>query len=112
MSTNSELFPAIGSVADQTEKLPVQAQTVEVTLDEERPVQEIESLCMRCEEQVCPPSITYSVPHADTSFLLTGSYSIAAHIDPVLSRGHRHVLPVRALRFLKQRSPVRRVDQT
>ena len=52
MSNNPELFPAIGSVADQTEKLPVKAQTVEVTLDEERPVQEIESLCMRCEQQV------------------------------------------------------------
>lgn len=54
MSTNPELFPAIGSVVEQTEKLPVEAQTVEVTLDEERPVQEIESLCMRCEEQVRP----------------------------------------------------------
>lgn len=52
MSSNAELFPTIGSVADQTEKLPVVAQTVEVTLDEERPVQEIESLCMRCHEQV------------------------------------------------------------
>ncbi len=52
MSSNSELFPAIGSVAEQTQKLPVEPQTVEVTLDEERPVQEIESLCMRCEEQV------------------------------------------------------------
>ena len=54
MSTNPELFPAIGSVVEQTEKLPVEAQTVEVTLDEERPVQEIESLCMRCEDQVRP----------------------------------------------------------
>lgn len=53
MSSNSDLFPTIGSVADRTEKLSVEAQTVEVTLDEERPVQEIESLCMRCEEQVC-----------------------------------------------------------
>ena len=52
MSTNPELFPAIGSVVEQTEKLPVEAQTVEVTLDEERPVQEIESLCMKCYEQV------------------------------------------------------------
>ena len=52
MSTNPELFPAIGSVVDQTQKLPVEAQTVEVTLDEERPVQEIESLCMNCHENV------------------------------------------------------------
>lgn len=52
MSSNAELFPTIGSVVDKTQSLPVEAQTVEVTLDEEKPVQEIESLCMRCHEQV------------------------------------------------------------
>ncbi|KAI0731219.1 zf-ZPR1-domain-containing protein [Earliella scabrosa] len=63
MSSNPELFPAIGSVADQTEKLPVEAQTVEVTLDEERPVQEIESLCMRCEEQGVTRLLLTSIPY-------------------------------------------------
>ncbi|KAI0793947.1 zf-ZPR1-domain-containing protein [Fomes fomentarius] len=63
MSSNSELFPTIGSVADRTENLSVEAQTVEVTLDEERPVQEIESLCMRCEEQGVTRLLLTSIPY-------------------------------------------------
>ncbi|KAI1796591.1 zf-ZPR1-domain-containing protein [Ganoderma leucocontextum] len=63
MSANPELFPAIGSVADQTEKLSVEAQTVDVTLDEERPVQEIDSLCMRCEEQGVTRLLLTSIPY-------------------------------------------------
>ncbi|KAI8996384.1 zf-ZPR1-domain-containing protein [Trametes punicea] len=63
MSTNPELFPAIGSVVDQTQNLPVEAQTVEVTLDEERPVQEIESLCMRCMQQGVTRLLLTSIPY-------------------------------------------------
>ncbi|PIL25022.1 hypothetical protein GSI_12910 [Ganoderma sinense ZZ0214-1] len=63
MSANPELFPAIGSVADQTEKLPVEAQTMEITLDEEKPVQEIESLCMRCEQQGVTRLLLTSIPY-------------------------------------------------
>ncbi|OJT09822.1 Zinc finger protein zpr1 [Trametes pubescens] len=63
MSSNAELFPTIGSVADQTGNLPVAAQTVEVTLDEERPVQEIESLCMRCHEQGVTRLLLTSIPY-------------------------------------------------
>ncbi|KAI0715986.1 zf-ZPR1-domain-containing protein [Cerioporus squamosus] len=63
MSTNPELFPTIGSVVEQTQKLPVEQQTVEVTLDEERPVQEIESLCMRCEEQGVTRLLLTTIPY-------------------------------------------------
>ncbi|KAI0741437.1 zf-ZPR1-domain-containing protein [Daedaleopsis nitida] len=63
MAGNTELFPAIGSVADRTDKLPVEAQTVEVTFDEDRPVQEIESLCMRCEEQGVTRLLLTSIPY-------------------------------------------------
>ncbi|KAI0675476.1 zf-ZPR1-domain-containing protein [Trametes maxima] len=63
MSSNAELFPTIGSVADQTQKLPVEAQAVEVTLDEEKPVQEIESLCMRCEKQGVTRLLLTSIPY-------------------------------------------------
>jgi hypothetical protein len=52
------LFPSIGSVADQTENLRTR-DTDESTVsetptddDEEKVVQEVESLCMKCEEQV------------------------------------------------------------
>lgn len=62
MSNPTELFPSIGAVAEETERLPEpEDKSVQddapVTDDEDRPVQEIESLCMKCEEQVCfsPP---------------------------------------------------------
>lgn len=91
MSTNSELFPTIGSVADQTEKLPVEAQTVDVTLDEEKPVQEIESLCMRCEEQVRRHPLDLL---ANSLTSRTGSYKTSSDIYPLLPGGHRYVLPM------------------
>lgn len=88
MSANSELFPAIGSVADQTEKLPVETQTVEVTLDEEKPVQEIESLCMRCEEQV--RKLPLDLP-ANRLTPHTGSYKASFDFYPIFPGGHRYV---------------------
>ncbi|KAH9935888.1 zf-ZPR1-domain-containing protein [Epithele typhae] len=63
MSIDPTLFPSIGSVADQTERLPVEAQAVDVTLDEERPVQEIESLCMRCENQGMTRLLLTTIPY-------------------------------------------------
>ena len=47
----SNLFPAIGEVVDET----AHADTTQATeeQEEEGPVQEIESLCMKCYEQVC-----------------------------------------------------------
>lgn len=51
---SSNLFPAIGQVADQADlvKHPENEQGTEADGDE-RPVQEIESLCMNCGKQVC-----------------------------------------------------------
>ena len=53
----STLFPSIGSVADQTDNLPLEINenADSATLpdsNEDKVVQEIESLCMRCSEQV------------------------------------------------------------
>lgn len=53
----SNLFPKIGEVADQTDKIENKDETTTedaVTFDknEERVVQEVESLCMKCNEQV------------------------------------------------------------
>ena len=52
--TNSELFPEIGKVVDETDKHD-EPTTGDVAADteDERPVQEVESLCMKCYEQVC-----------------------------------------------------------
>lgn len=60
--TPTTLFPSIGSVADQTDKLETQKTDASTgkadsaphsTNDnDEKVVQELESLCMRCGEQV------------------------------------------------------------
>ena len=51
-----QLFPHIGAVVEETAKLPEPEEKAEETgptaEDEDRPVQEIESLCMKCEQQV------------------------------------------------------------
>ena len=56
------LFPSIGSVADQTDNLQIRetdgnvedptSLTVSSNDNEEKVVQEVESLCMKCDEQV------------------------------------------------------------
>lgn len=52
---SQNLFPTIGTIADTTDRLPEQPvlETRTVELDDDRPVQEIDSLCMKCGEQVC-----------------------------------------------------------
>lgn len=56
MVQTNELFPSIGSVADRAESFPETREptTVNEPADEseDRAVQEIESLCMKCHEQV------------------------------------------------------------
>lgn len=59
MSDNANLFPTLGEIATRTD---ARADVVEGQVggeeeeDEDRDMQEIESLCMRCHEQVscCP----------------------------------------------------------
>lgn len=52
---NSEFFPAIGQLADKTDLLQEREYQLpsQDDQDEDRPVEEIESLCMTCHEQVC-----------------------------------------------------------
>lgn len=51
------LFPKIGEIAEKTEALDSQddrgSEERDAGADDERPVQEIESLCMNCEQNVC-----------------------------------------------------------
>ncbi|KAL0569519.1 nucleolar zinc-finger protein [Marasmius crinis-equi] len=61
-----ELFPAIGALAEQADKLPENdAPTKEETKEdeEERPLQEIESLCMKCGEQGITRMMLTSIPY-------------------------------------------------
>ena len=57
--TPTTLFPSIGSVADQTDNLETRETdgssgnpTFSTNDNEEKVVQEVESLCMKCDEQV------------------------------------------------------------
>ena len=54
--TPTTLFPSIGSVADQTDNLQTKETVGSSTLitndNEEKVVQEVESLCIKCGEQV------------------------------------------------------------
>lgn len=58
---SEELFPTIGQVVDKTDQLqgtePTKTKEDEAATpaedEEDRPVTEIESLCMNCEQQVC-----------------------------------------------------------
>jgi zinc finger protein ZPR1 len=55
-TSHAEFFPSIGSVADQTDLLPEEQGDIEDDAEEEgnddRPMQEVGSLCMSCGEQV------------------------------------------------------------
>lgn len=96
---NPGLFPSIGAVASETEKLqePPEKSVIDAELDvpaddEDRPVQEVESLCMNCEKQV---SITRSFSMTFSSniiFLSIGSNEATAYIYSLLSRSYCDVI--------------------
>ena len=52
MGSQENLFPKIGDIADQADKLETVTDDPTPLPEEEKVVQEIESLCMKCEEQV------------------------------------------------------------
>ena len=54
MAENNEenLFPSIGAVAEQTDLVPDEAPTEAPDNDEEKPVQEVGTLCMECGQNV------------------------------------------------------------
>jgi zinc finger protein len=55
MAQNTNLFPTIGDIASQTDEIVNESETKgeDSQFDnEDKVVQEIESLCMKCEEQV------------------------------------------------------------
>jgi zinc finger protein len=54
MTQQSQFFPTIGKVVEDTSKDSTEAEAVVTGADDtdDAPVQEIESLCMSCHEQV------------------------------------------------------------
>lgn len=56
--SNPSLFPSIGEIASQTEDIDEAQITEKAEGDvEDKVIQEIESLCMKCHEQVSIPPI-------------------------------------------------------
>ncbi|TFK51702.1 zf-ZPR1-domain-containing protein [Heliocybe sulcata] len=62
MSQASEFFPSIGSLVEKTKDVPDESAEA-ARDDEERPVQEIESLCMNCEQQGMTRMLLTSIPY-------------------------------------------------
>ncbi|KAJ3914578.1 ZPR1 zinc-finger domain-containing protein [Lentinula edodes] len=56
-----QLFPAIGTIADRADQLP--ENEASANSDEDRPMQEIESLCMKCGEQGITRMLLTSIPY-------------------------------------------------
>lgn len=52
MSHCDQFFPPIGQLAERAEDLQEQPTASDGDAQEDRPLQEVESLCMRCGEQV------------------------------------------------------------
>lgn len=104
MSNPTPLFPPIGAVADETDKLkddqgPIEEVSTQPREEEDRPVQEIGSLCMECGQQVC-----YYIHLIWTCYLIIkekGRHETSSHIYTVLPGSDSDVLPLRALRISK-----------
>ena len=74
--------------------------------EDEKLVEEIESLCMNCHEQVCTPL-------KDTMLILltiTGHHTITPHPYTLLSRNSHNVLRMPTLQLEELRNPTRRRD--
>ena len=96
MSTNN-FFPSIRTVAEKTDaipNIPEGALPAQSRFDQERPLEEVESLCMSCGEQV-----GFSVHIPLTAMLiiraiLVGHHPDDANVNTLLPRNHFNVLPM------------------
>jgi hypothetical protein len=88
-------FPAIGALAEQTDALNAKAaaSATEGNTDEERPLQEIESLCMNCGQQVRnSESDAKMTSQWLINIWLLGSNSVDAHVHSVLQGSHSVII--------------------
>lgn len=80
MASNSA-FPSIGALADKAEAIEdKQANDQAIADQDERPLEEIESLCMSCGEQVGFHPFAYYIAHVNYVHDYTGSDSDDAHV--------------------------------
>jgi len=102
------LFPTLGEVADRTD---AQEDGETLGAGEERQFQEIESLCMRCHEnvsQLCS-RVSTSSSRNDQS---TGHDTVALDEHSLLQRGRCVFIPMRFLRPQRYRDSECRRDPT
>jgi hypothetical protein len=98
-SKSDEFFPKIGEVAGKTDALgdkDAPEQTKEYD-DGDRAVEEIESLCMNCGEQVRDRVNIGSGSAEQFGWLVVGCYEAAVDDDSVLQGGYYYVVQVRIL---------------
>lgn len=95
-SKSNEFFPKIGEIAEKTDALEdkdVSDQTKEDD-DEDRAVEEVESLCVSCGEQVRDRVGLGSGCAERFGWLSAGCYEVTLDDDPVFQRGDHYVVQV------------------
>ena len=108
--TPTTLFPSIGTVADQTDNLQTRetdgsiGNTTLSTLSandsdsEEKVVQEVESLCMQCGEQVSLIFFFFCFLWVIECLIFSvGNYPSSPYIYTLFPRSDRDVFPLRTL---------------
>ena len=76
------LFPTIGSVAAKTNQLPHNLDIIdETSTNDDRPLEEVESLCMKCGEQVSEYNFNNCTPYW---YSIAGYDSDALDFYPIL----------------------------
>ena len=92
-SESNKFFPKIGEIAEKANALEdkdISEQTMED--DDDRPVEEVESLCMNCGEQVRDRA---SIGHGFAKclgWLNTGHYKATFDDDSLFQRGNHYVV--------------------
>ena len=102
---NNDLFAAIGK---QVLGLNLEDDEKPAEDDRVKVVDEIESLCMNCHEDVSY-SLALIYEQRWLTFV-TGHDAATTHKNPILSRNHPHVILLRALLFQEQPGSTRRRD--
>ena len=95
-SESNKFFPRIGEVAEKADALEdkdISEQTKEDD-DEDRPVEEVESLCMNCGKQVRDRIGIGRGFAKRLGWLSTGCYEVTVDDDSVFQRGDYHVVQV------------------
>lgn len=98
MVEEEKLFPVIGEIVEKADNAPEieTNDTLEPENDDDRPVQEIESLCLNCGENVNEALISVCMGRGLTS-IAEGNNPTALDVNTIFSRNHHHVLPLRTL---------------